>query len=238
MKKLLILCISFFAMQSVTAQQDSVYVGTNNRPPAGLDNNDTFQWFIGVGAVLNPDFAINDKMRQAGVHRIADVSPAVNFGWTATAGRIWVTADFAVAGQYSDFKGDGYQLLQAPISLRVQYLAIDKQNTALGLGVNLSYVFYDLSIFTTDTQVDLNNLNPATNTGYLRIRNNSFYAGPAVSLELFRQKRYPLKITAGYDFAVTNSKWKSDYGSVTNTVKENGNRGYLQLSIPINGLWK
>jgi hypothetical protein len=48
------------------------------------------------------------------------------------------------------------------------------------------------------------------------------FAGPSVGV-LFKNKNKVIgRLNIGYEFALTNGKWKSDFGSVQNTVREQG----------------
>lgn len=199
------------------------------------DREDVVRWNYSLGAIVNPDFNINKNLLASGVHRIADVSPYVSFGWNVTTkDNFDIGVDFGVATTIYGRKNAGYNLVQAPINLTAHYIFSDKEKVALSAGITGSYTFYDLSIYTEgdDTTIDMNNLNPAGNTGYIRMNNQSAYIGPSAAFTFLKHKRYPLKLVMGYDFAVTNSKWKSDYATLTNPVKENGSRAYILLKIP------
>jgi hypothetical protein len=225
MKKTFLLLIAIFCITTVSAQ----------------DDEDIIRWHYSFGAVVNPDFKINDNLMAAGNHRIADVSPSVSFGWSVeTKNRIKIDVDFGVATTLYGKKNSGYNLVQIPVSLKVQYALINKEKFAFAAGLNGSYVFYDLNIYNDESEIDLNNLNPALSTGYIRMNNQSAYVGPVLSFTFLKHKSHPLTLSMGYDFAVTNSKWKSDYATLSNTVKENGGRVYLQLNIPfgtIGNMW-
>lgn len=197
------------------------------------DDKDRIKWHYSLGAMVNPDFNINEKLRSVGVHRIEDVSPMVTFGWSAAASnKIDIGIDFGVATTPYGRKNKGYNLVQVPVSLIVHYNFLNREKVALSAGLNGSYTFYDLSIYADDTVIDMNNLEPSENTGYIRMHNQAVHVGPSVAFTFLKHKITPLTLTIGYDFAVTNIKWDSDYASLTNPVKENGGRAYIQLKIP------
>ncbi|MBC8883850.1 hypothetical protein H9X57_12335 [Flavobacterium piscinae] len=43
-----------------------------------------------------------------------------------------------------------------------------------------------------------------------------------MAFNLKRKEKLSIRLNVGYEFAFTNGKWKSDYASVSNSVKENG----------------
>lgn len=223
MKKTLFALAAFFAISLAYAQEEKT----------------TVRWHYSLGAVLNPNFNINDNLIASGVHRISDVSPAVSIGWSViTENKLAIDVDFGVASTVYGMKNKGYNLVQIPANVTVHYIFMDKEKVALSVGLTGTYAFYDLNIFTDqdETVVDMNNLSPALNSGYIRMNNQSAYVGPSLAFTFLKHKMNPLKVTLGYDFCVTNSKWKSDYATLANPVKENAGRAYIQLKIPFGTL--
>lgn len=225
MKKSFLLLIAFFAISFANAQ----------------DGKETITWHYSVGAIINPDFNINQNLKATGVHRIADAMPFVNFGWSAEVNdKINLDVDFGVATSLYGKKNEGHNFVQVPVSVKVLYAFIEKEKFEVSAGINGSYVFNDLSIYANNTVIDVNNLNPSENTGYIRLNNQSIFVGPSMAFTFLKDKKHPLKLVMGYDFAVTNNRWKSDYATLANSVKENGGRGYIQLNIPfgtIGSMW-
>jgi len=190
------------------------------------------EWYFGGGAIINPDYNINSNLRDAGVKRIADVSPAFLIGWNATfSNRFSLEMELGFSGLQNK-KKDGSQFLQVPASARFQYALIKSDRVTLSAGANFSVVASDLSIFDSNTVIDMNDLRPANNTGYVRLTNTSYFLGPVAQLKLTDAGKTFLTFTAGYDFGISNSKWKSDYVKIANPVRENGNRIFINLSIP------
>jgi hypothetical protein len=229
MRKITLLLSALFFTVAANAQTQETETTTKK--------DAVFNWYVGFGAVVNPDYAINDNLREAGIHRIADVMPSLTLGWTATTDKLDVDMEFGAAGIIKDKKGNGYQMAQVPILLRIQYAAIKKEKLALMGGLSCSYVMSNLSIFSNDTNVDMNDLNPMNNSGYIMLRNNSMFLGPSVSLKLFDESKLAMKVNMGYDFAVSNTRWKSDYANIQNPVRENGNRFYVNLVLPLGTIW-
>lgn len=234
MKKMFLL-LALAAGMHTFAQENSV-----TDTVAVKSNNYKLRWYVGFGAVFNPDYNINENLKQAGVHRIADVMPGFVLGWDALINeKVLIDTEFNFAGMYNDFKDDGYRLIQGSIAIRGQYAIVNASRTSLMAGLGLSYTGNNLSVFDTNTTIDVNNLTPSQNTGYVSLYNQSFYIGPVVSLRLLKKQGYnSLTLKAGYDINLSNSRWKSEFANVTNTVRENGNRFYVNLTIPFHSKWE
>lgn len=193
--------------------------------------------YIGGGAIFNPDYNINSYLTAAGVKRISDVSPAFNFGWK-TSFKNGFSFDIGAAALSSKNKRkDGSQLVQATATFKMQYDLIKRQEYAFSAGINFSYVGSDLSVYDAGTIIDAHDITPSHNSGYLRLRNSSYFLGPVVAFRLKDGVKTFLTLTAGYDFAVSNTRWKSDYASVANPVRENGNRFFVNLTLPFLTKW-
>ncbi|AWH85039.1 hypothetical protein HYN59_07825 [Flavobacterium album] len=190
-------------------------------------------WYYGIGITGNTGYTISDKLLEAGVKRVPDVMPAIVVGWNAAfSKKFWMNAEFGASGLFRNKKKDGSQLIQAPFRFRVNYVAVEKEKFSVSAGANFSIVGNDLSVWSQDAQVDIDNLNPDNASGYIRLRNTSYFVGPAATFRLIDKGRTFLSLTMGYDFAVSNSKWKSDYVKLNGTVKENGSQFFANLTLP------
>lgn len=199
-------------------------------------NTDTeFEIYFGAGVIFQPDYNINSNLVQAGVKKLPDATPAAVIGWKAMfENGVALSFEFGSASLFNNRKKDGSQLVQVPINLRLQYTLAEGNRLRFSAGADVSYVYSSLSVFSDNTVVDMDNLDPEANTGYLLFRNSSWFAGPSASLDLTDEGKTFITFTAGYGFCFTDSKWKSDYAKITNPVTENGNRIYLNLTIPLN----
>ncbi|WP_294819808.1 hypothetical protein [uncultured Flavobacterium sp.] len=190
-------------------------------------------WYYGFGITGNTGYNISDNLRDAGVKRIPDVLPALFVGWTAAfTERLSLDMEFGVAGIIRNKKNAGSQLLQAPIRARFQYTAVKKEMFSLAAGVNFSIVGNDLTLWSGDTGIDMNDLDPEVNTGYIRLRNTQYFAGPSATVKLLDKGEAFLLLTLGYDFSLANAKWKSDYARLSNVVKEKNNQFFVGLAMP------
>jgi hypothetical protein len=196
----------------------------------------SFDWYFGGGVIVNPDYNINANLKEAGVKQINDVSPTFIVGWNATFNRISLSMEFGAAG-FQNKKKDGSQFMQVPAALRVHYVAIKKDRFSISAGVNFAYVTSSLSVYNPDTTIDMGDLTPSNNTGLLQLKNSSYFLGPSASLKLTDNNRTFATLTAGYDFAVSNTRWKSDYANIANPVREKSDRIFVHLTIPFLSHW-
>ncbi len=132
-------------------------------------------------------------------------------------------------------KKDGSQFTQVPANLRLHYIFAENNRLEFLAGADVCAATSNLAVYSDATVIDMNNLNPQTNTGYILFRNTSWFAGPSAALRFKDEKgKSSFVLSTGYDFCFTNSKWKSDYARITNPVRENGNRFYINILLPFN----
>lgn len=110
---------------------------------------------------------------------------------------------------------------------RFHYNLINKEKIAFTTGLSIAGTSTEVDLYSKGNTIDFNDLNPNNTGGLITLRNQQFYVGPSASLYLFRDKGYKLRLNIGYEFSFTNGKWKSDYASINNTVKESGNNRLL-----------
>lgn len=111
--------------------------------------------------------------------------------------------------------------------IRFHYNVINKSNFAFTSGLSLSGTSSLVDLYSKSNTIDFNNLNPNTNGGLLSIRNQMFYAGPSLSIYLFKDKFYKVRLNCAYELAFTNGKWKSDYGNTANSINERNNNRFV-----------
>jgi hypothetical protein len=203
--------------------------------PAPVTSKSTeFEWYFGFGAAFHPDYNINSNLASAGVKELPGVTPATVFGWNATSeNNLSLTFEIGTNFTFNNRKKDGSQLLQVPLKLRLQYILAENNKVQFAAGGDVSFVMSNLSIFSDDTEIDMEDLDPETNTGFMPLRNNSWFVGPSASLAFKgKNNRRSFILNAGYDVCFTNSKWKSDFANIVNPVRENGSRFFVNFTIP------
>jgi len=228
MKKLILSALGMMCFSlSVNAQQTE-----EPQPPA---RNTEFSFFAGAGVAIIGDYTINDKLAMAGMPQIGDTSPEVTLGYNL-AGKEF-SMDLEVNANYFDKKhpDNRVQMGAAGIILRPHYVALKNNRVMLSGGLDLNFIASTFELYRRGMVTDLNNLNPSDYNGRVSLKNSLFYIGPSVKFMFLRNYDIPLSITTGYNIAFTNGKWKSDFGSVANTVNESGhNRFYAKLCYYLN----
>ena len=188
------------------------------------------KWHFGVGMSSNPDYNINDKLLASGNHRISDFVPTAVVGWSINLKRYTIELEGGFSGFWK--KDDGYRLSQVPLALRGKYTVIDGEKFSIAAGAGITFVGSDLAIYSENAVIDMNDLNPDNNSGYIRLRNSSWFASPSLSFALGKFTGKETRLILGYDIAISNTKWKADYGHISNPVRENGNRFFIGFQYP------
>ena len=182
-------------------------------------------FYIGIGLQAHDEYNLNKRLMNANVAEIETVMPELSFGLNFFGEKYSGDAEFGFLFSKNSFENTKNQYVGFTSRVRVHYNLVNKEKVAFTTGLSLSSTSSDLSIYSRNNVIDFNDLNPANNGGQIRIRNQVFYAGPSVSVYLFKNKK--VRLNAGYEFAFTNGRWKSDYASTQNRVKENGNNRFV-----------
>ncbi|MFC4738683.1 hypothetical protein ACFO3U_01615 [Flavobacterium ponti] len=184
-------------------------------------------FYFGVGAQFQSKFNLNDKLKAANLPELNETMPELQIGMNIFGNKISGDAEFGFLFSKNK-KGDSEnQNLGFTSRLRVHYNFVNSEKIAFTGGLNLAATGYQIDIYNKNNVIDLNDLEPLNNSGHVSLRNQVFFVGPSVSLYLFNNKSTKIRANLGYEFAFTNGKYKSDFASVENTVKENGNNRFV-----------
>lgn len=230
MKKVLFAAICLIGFQSVSFAQEMAITSS----PEETKNEPKVKMFAAFGAGFLGDYEINNKLGSQGLPQMADVLPEFSVGFNLAAQKLSFDLEFIAA--YGDEKTSTTRIktTNAGIKARGHYVPVKTNSFFISGGLDLSYIGTQADLYRRDNVIDLNDLDPATQTGHISLRNELLYAGPSVAVGLFQDKGFPIRLNFGYDWAVTNGKWKSDFGDVTNTVKESGHgRAYAKVTLAL-----
>lgn len=204
-----ILCLA----QDVTKDSTKVKVETN--------------FYIGVSFNTNQSLNLNKKLRNSNLPEMQDMVSELTTGLNFMSRKYSGDLEFGFSWsekekaentlKYMGFNGRG----------RFHYNAIHKPKVTLAGGLSIAYQTNRYDIYSNDNSTDLNNLVPESNSGHVNLENRMFFAGPSTSLYLFKQSWFKLRLNMGYEFALTRGKYRSEYGSITNNIKENGNNRFV-----------
>lgn len=225
MKKIIFLALIAMGVQSSFAQTAT----TMN------DSVPKFTFYVGFGAAFNGDYNINKKLEAIDMPKIGTTVPQFTVGYNIGCNK-WPVGLELTAG-YSDKKDADNRVknTMAQFKLRVHYMPFHTKSTFLSAGADISYSGNQFDIYRRDNVIDMNNLNPAAYSGHISLYNEQLMVGPSVTFGFFQNKAFPLGLGLGYDVAVTNGKWKSEFAEVKNSVKENGfGSFYARLNLYLN----
>lgn len=217
MRKLNVLIALFFVSWSF-AQEKEASTSTEKTK---------FYFTYGVNAQVHDRLNIDDKLQSAGLPTVRSFTPEFFIGMTFFDKKFSGDVDFGFLSSKNDNASNENKYTGFTTRLRVHYNVINKEKIAFTTGLNFSNTISDLNIYSSNNTIDLNDLTPVNNIGNVSLRNSMFYVGPSASVYLFKNKSTKLRLNAGYEFAFTNGKWKSDYANVINTVKEQGNNRFV-----------
>ncbi|MGV3461345.1 MAG: hypothetical protein ACO1N9_12920 [Flavobacterium sp.] len=230
MKKLVLAVICIIGFQSAFAQESgsSTTIITSSK-----DTIPGLNLYVAFGAAFNGDYKLNDKLAAQGLPQMSDTQFEATIGFNVRATRkFWM--DFEVLAAYSDEKDAVNRVRTATFggTIRPHYVAFNTKGFFGTVGADISYIGNQVDIFTRGNVIDLNALDPAFHGGHISLRNELLYAGPSLSFGFLQNTGFPLRLNLGYEWAITNGKWKSDFANVNNNVNESGhNRAYAKLTI-------
>jgi hypothetical protein len=215
MKKVIVLL--FLISSSIINAQSS------EKPSEKKINTD---FYIGLGASVQSEFALNDRLRNSGLAELNETIPELLIGLNVFGTKFSGDAEFGFFFSKNGKDNSENQNMGFTSRLRVHYNLVNKDKIAFTSGLNFATTGSEVDIYTKNNFVDLNNLG-TLNNNHVSLKNQMFYVGPSVSLYLLKHKSSQIRVNLGYEFAFTNGKWKSDFASVNNTVKEIGNNRFL-----------
>ena len=192
----------------------------------------TGEVYFGFGLQLHDAFTLNKKLQASNVAELNSTRPEFQVGINIFGKKYSGDMEFGFSQQEADNATTKNKDMSFTGRLRVHYNLVNQEKFAFTSGLSLAATSTEVDLYARNNSIDFNNLNPNGTGGLITLRNQMFYIGPSASVYLFRDKGYKLRINVGYEFAFTNGKWKSDYASINNTVKENGNnRLYIGLVL-------
>lgn len=215
MKKIIFVLLLTYGFQSF-AQSDN-------------DSNEKVDvdFYFGIGAQVQSKYDLNDKLKAANLPELNQTMPELQVGMNVFGEKLSGDAEFGFLFSKNDKGNSENQNIGFTSRLRVHYNFINAEKVAFTGGLNFAATGSEIDIYNKNNVIDLNDLEPLNNSGHVSLRNQVFFVGPSVSLYLFKNKSTKIRANLGYEFAFTNGKYKSDFASVENTVKENGNNRFV-----------
>jgi len=225
MKKILTTALCLIGLtSSITAQEASD--SEESVPPAEIG------FYISAGAVFNGDYHINDRLAVAGLPDVAPIMPEVTIGYTISRQKYLLDAEVNAGYLNSNSVETSKKLTTTSVAvkLRAQHIPFTSENFSISLGADVSYLSSFINLYHTNN-IDLNSVN-LNYGGHITLNNEWFYAGPSLALGLFRTYDIPINLNMGYELALTNGYWTSNFADVQNSVKESGHsRFYIKMRV-------
>jgi hypothetical protein len=183
-------------------------------------------FYVGIG-IVNQKFNLNEKLNSSNVPLLNETQPEFTFGINIFGEKY--SGDIELASTMSVGKNaNSEHIFTNGIGrLRFHYNVVNKEKIGFTTGGNIGFSRADARFYSVNNTVDLNNLQPSNNFGEFSLYNNVFFAGPSAALYLRKDKKFKIRVNLGYEFAISNGKWKSDFATVNNTVKESGNNRFI-----------
>ena len=127
--------------------------------------------------------------------------------------------------------GSAYNEFQ--LQLRYERKFAEIESAFFSAGLQAKGMFAGLDIFLKDALVNIDNLNNASNNASLQ--HQALFLGPSVSFKWVNPntERLVLQVMMNYDFNLYANKWKSNYGKVLNSFKEDATRFSIKMLIPL-----
>jgi len=179
-------------------------------------------FYIGLG-FENQKFNLNDKLNASNVATLSENALNFQFGINFFAKKYSGDVEFESSFSRNDNRNSDNLNVGFTGRLRFHYNIVNKEKIAFTGGLNLAYSGNQATFYSKNRTIDLNNLQPNNNFGEFTLRNNMLFAGPSIAFYFNQHKKTRFRINLGYEFALTNGYWKSDYANIANSVKENGN---------------
>jgi hypothetical protein len=222
MRNYLIACI-LFAFQIGTAQEKN----EEKTEEKNKNEIDASIYFIAVNAHFQDNINLNNNLQASDVVLLDKNTADFVFGFNVFGKKYSSDFEFGFGQNKKENLTSKNKNMQFTGRIRFHYNLINKTNFAFTSGLSLAGTSSEVDLYSKNNTIDFNNLNPNTNGGLLSIRNQMFYAGPSLSIYLFKDKFYKFRLNCAYELAFTNGKWKSDYGNIANSINERNNNRFV-----------
>lgn len=236
MKKALFIALALVGMQASVNAQDAETTTTGTpttvAPQRYDDNNPGRGLYVSFGVAGNNGFKINDRLKADGMPALNKAAYESTIGYYIMFKKL--SFDFEVSASYLQQKSAGYRVrnINTGFTFRGHYNIVTNSKLFVTAGADLTYLHNEFNLNNVERVIDLNNLDPDDYPGHINLYNDQFYAGPSAAFGFLQDSEYKLRLNVGYGWSVISGKWKSEYATVENTFRENGQgHYYAKLTI-------
>jgi hypothetical protein len=183
--------------------------------------------YIGVNANINDKINLNKKLSNANLPVLDSFIPELTFGLNLFAQKYSGDMEFGFLFAKPEQNNNEMKYRGFNTRVRFHYNVVNQEKFAFTTGLSIAYIGNQFDIYSKNNTIDLNDLEPNNNSGHVNFTNQMLYLGPSVSMYLFKKAMFPVKVNAGYEFALTRGRYDSEFGSVLNNVGESGNNRFV-----------
>jgi hypothetical protein len=221
-KKILVLVLVF--INAILYSQDSVLVQKK------------IELYVGVSPTLYNKLNINDYLTKNNLSKINTFTYPFLIGFNFNFNKIQFTYEGSYSSNFVNKNGESKTTFNS-LSNRIglSHTIVNNKDFKLYFGVNYSFTTYSSFVYFKSNDLDLNTIDSSSTKGIMKIINFSHNLGGAFSF-VFNDNSNSSKhtiIRVGYDIAITQNKWYSEYSNIKNSPIEKFDRLYISVSRPI-----
>ncbi|WP_297509378.1 hypothetical protein [Flavobacterium sp.] len=180
-------------------------------------------FYVGTSFNANQSLNLNQKLRNANLPEMREVTPELTFGLNVLGEKYSGDLEFGTSFLENEKGNNTLKYLGFNGRFRFHYNLINQPKVTLATGLALAYQSNRYDLFSNTNSTDLNNLTSNLNSAHVNLENRMLYAGPSVMLYLLKKSYIKIRLNVGYEFGLTSGKYRSEFASITNNIKENGN---------------
>lgn len=183
--------------------------------------------YIGFNGNINDNMNLNKKLSNADLPELDSFVPELTFGLNVFGKEYSGDIEFGFLFAKPEKDNNEMKYRGFNTRMRVHYNLVNKEKFAFTTGLSLAYMGSQYDIYSKNNTIDLNDLDPNSNSGHVSFNNQMLYFGPSVSMYLFKKSSFEVKVNAGYEFALTRGRYDSEFGSILNNIGESGNNRFV-----------
>lgn len=192
--------------------------------------------YVGVSPTLYNQLNVNSYLIKNNLGNINSFTYPFLVGFNFNLNKIQFTYEGSYSSNFVNKNGSSKTTFNS-LSNRIglSHTLINKPDFKLYFGINYSFTSYSSFVYIKSNDIDLNTIDTSSTRGIMKIINFSHNIGGAFSF-IFNDKSNSSKhtiIRIGYDAAVNQNKWYSEYSNIKNSPFEKFDRVYISISRPI-----
>jgi hypothetical protein len=183
--------------------------------------------YIGFNGYVNDNMNLNKKLSNANLPEINQFLPELTLGINIFTKKYSGDVEFGFLFAKQDEGNNEMKYRGFNTRVRAHYNVVNKDDFAFTTGLSIAFLGSEYDIYSKNNSINLNDLEPNNNSGHVNFTNQMLYLGPSVSMYLFRKSGFPIRVNAGYEFAITRGRYRSEFGSILNNIGESGNNRFM-----------